>query len=172
MVVSPYRYVIIYRLMDDELHILQVRHTSRRRSMLQEAAAEFREALRLNPQSTIARNNLGVALAGQPKDAILNWQSIASPADAHNNMAAVLIETGQYAEARREIDLALSYNRQHSAALNNLRLVSELDGKATEIRVPAQSGTRLSRARAAWRHFWGGNGDQGTNNSGTPVASR
>ena len=139
-----------------------------------EAAAEFREALKLNPQSTFARNNLGMALAGEPKEAILNWQSVATLADAHSNMAAVLIEAGQYADARREIDLALSYNQQHSAALNNLRLVSQLDGKTAEIKVPARTGTRFSRARVAWHRFWSGSDVSGgtTRNSGTPVASR
>lgn len=139
-----------------------------------DAAAEFRAALQLNPQSAVARNNLGLATAGNKTEAILNWQSVASPADAHNNMAAVLIEQGRYAEARREIDLALGYNRQHSAALNNLRLVSELDGKAAEVKLPARTGTRFSRLRAAWRHFWSGGSQAGQDggNSGTTVASR
>jgi Flp pilus assembly protein TadD len=139
-----------------------------------EAAIEFREALKLNPQSTFARNNLGIALASEPKEAILNWQSVSTPADAHSNMAAVLIEAGQYTEARSEINLALSYNQQHSAALSNLRLVSQLDGKAAEINLPARTSKRFSRARKAWHRFWSGsdaNGDT-TRNSGTPVASR
>ncbi len=94
-----------------------------------EAAAEFRRALALQPHSQIARNNLGLALAAEPKQAVLHWQSISDPATAHNNLAAVLIEQGRYEEARRELDVALGYNRDHRAALSNLKLVSQLDGR-------------------------------------------
>ncbi len=102
----------------------------------EEAIAELRLALKLNPQSTVARNNLGMALANTPEQAVLHWQSMSDPASAHSNMAAVLIEAGKYAEARRELDIALGYNKTHSAALNNLRLVSQLDGKPAFL--PAQ----------------------------------
>ena len=76
----------------------------------EEAAAEFREALRLNPGSAVAQNNLGLALAGQnaTTDAVANWQSAADAATAHNNLAAVLMEKGNYPEARKELQLALA----------------------------------------------------------------
>jgi len=137
-----------------------------------EAAKEFRAALRINAQSTTARNNLGLALVdsapGNSKDAILNWQSVSDAASAHNNMAVALIEAGQYPEARREIEIALSYNQQHSAALKNLHLISQLDGKAAEIAVPPRAGSRLARMRSSWVRFWGGSGED----SGSAVASR
>jgi tetratricopeptide (TPR) repeat protein len=98
-----------------------------------EAAFEFRQALKLKPDLEIARNNLGIALASTPEDALLHWQSVSDPATAHSNMAALLIEQARYAEARQELDLALGYNKGHAAALNNLRLVSELDGKPAVI---------------------------------------
>jgi len=98
-----------------------------------EAAFEFRQALQLKPDSETARNNLGMALAEKPGDAVLHWQSISDPATAHSNMAALLIEQARYAEARKELDLALGYNRSHAAALSNLKLVSELDGKPAVI---------------------------------------
>lgn len=124
----------------------------------EEAAAEFQAALRINPQSVIARNNLGLAVAGNPADAVLNWQSVSDPASAHNNMAAVLIDAGKFADARREIDLALGYNQMHSAALNNLRLVSRLDGKPAEVALPvAGAAGRFARLRAVLvRKFWRG----------------
>lgn len=109
-----------------------------------EAAAEFHRALALRPGSEVARNNLGLALASQPKEAILHWQSVSDPATAHNNLAAVMIEQGRYDEARRELDIALGYKRDHPAALRNLRLVSELDGQAATVRARV-AGSRWKR---------------------------
>jgi Flp pilus assembly protein TadD len=99
------------------------------------AAAEFRAALKLNPHSEIARDNLGIALANNPKEAILNLQSLNEPAVAHSNLAAILMEQGNYAEARKELQIALQYNQSNPAALKNLELLSSLDGKP--VTVPA-----------------------------------
>jgi Flp pilus assembly protein TadD len=93
------------------------------------AVAEFRTALRLQPNLAIARNNLGIALAGNPKEAILNWQAMSGPAAAHNNMAALLIERGDYKGARRELQAALGYDPHNGQAIFNLAVVSERDGK-------------------------------------------
>ena len=138
-----------------------------------DAAAEFREALRLNRHSVIARNNLGIALASSPKDAVLNWQSVSDPASAHNNMAAVLIEAGKYGDARKEIGLALGYNQQHPAALNNLRLLAQLDGKPAEYQ-STSSPSRWTRFRATWRRLWAENAeeDRSQTESGKALASR
>jgi len=137
-----------------------------------EAAQEFREALKLRPDSEVARNNLGMALASSPaevpapaagaapagdanNDALLHWQSISDPATAHSNMAALLIGQKRYPEARRELDIALGYNKTHAAALANLELVSELDGKLAVIPIkPVQ--TKWSRFRSAFGKIIGG----------------
>jgi tetratricopeptide (TPR) repeat protein len=101
----------------------------------QPAAEEFREALKLNPHSDVAHNNLGVALANldQTGDALANWQAVSDAATAHNNLAAIFIEKAKYPEARQELQLALSYNKAHPAALKNLELVSRLDGKPASL---------------------------------------
>ncbi|MGH9718784.1 MAG: hypothetical protein ACRD8O_01110 [Bryobacteraceae bacterium] len=113
-----------------------------------EAAEQFRLALKIRPASEVARNNLGLALAGNPNEAIVHWQSIAGPATAHSNMAALLIEQGRFEDARKEIDLALGYNKRHPAALRNLRVVSQLDGKPAVLPIkPVQS--RWGKIRAA-----------------------
>jgi Flp pilus assembly protein TadD len=145
-----------------------------RQDRKEEAAVEFRTALKLNAQSMTARNNLGLALAGNPKEAVLNWQVVADPASAHNNMAVALIEAGRYAEAREEIALALSYNQQHSAALRNLRLISQLDGRPAEFAIPVRADGRVARMRAAWGRFWAVSADEEKKKreSGNPVASR
>jgi Flp pilus assembly protein TadD len=111
-----------------------------------EAVAEFREALKLNPGSRIARNNLGSALAaGDSAQAVASFQAASDPATAHSNLAAVLIENGNFAGARRELQLALGYNGTHPAALKNLELVARLDGR--DATLPAA--TRETR----WHRF-------------------
>lgn len=101
------------------------------------AATEFRMALDLKRDLVIARNNLGIALAGNtetdPKEAILNWQAVSGPAAAHNNMAALLIERGEYPRARKELETALGYDQQNAQAIYNLALLSEKDGKPAVI---------------------------------------
>jgi len=111
------------------------------------AVAEFRSALRLRKDLTIARNNLGIALADNPKEAILHWQTISGPAAAHNNMAALLIERGQYQEARKELATALGYDQHNAQAIYNLALVSERDGKPAVLsaRVPEATIARTTR---------------------------
>ncbi|HZT29797.1 MAG TPA: tetratricopeptide repeat protein [Bryobacteraceae bacterium] len=109
----------------------------------QEAAQEFRRALELDPHSALARNNLGLALASQPEQAVANWQAVSDPATAHSNLAAMYIEQGRYAEARKELEVALGYDKSNPAALHNLRLVAELDGQPAKMPVkPAQTPLR------------------------------
>jgi Flp pilus assembly protein TadD len=125
-----------------------------------EAAAEFREALRLNPASQIARNNLGSALAaGDTAQAVASFQANSDPATAHNNLAAVLIENGNFPEARRELQLALGYNKTHSAALKNLELVSRLDGRDATLPAPPRE-TRWQRFKTGFARFFFGPPDQ------------
>lgn len=126
-----------------------------------EAAQAFRAALAINSRSAIARNNLGLALTDNPREAMLNWQALEGPASAHNNMAAALIEAGNYAGARSEIQNALAYDPGHAAALNNLRLVSELDGKPAQLAAPLtglkkESEDRRGLLAATWYRFRAG----------------
>jgi tetratricopeptide (TPR) repeat protein len=104
-----------------------------------DAAVEFREALRLNPSSELARNNLGLALAhSNTAQAVANWQSTSDSASAHNNLAVVWMEKGNYPEARKELELALSIDRTNAAALKNLELVSRMSGTPATLTVPPQ----------------------------------
>jgi tetratricopeptide (TPR) repeat protein len=124
-----------------------------------EAAAEFREALRLNPSSEWARNNLGLALANSnaATQAVANWQSTSDPASAHNNLAVVWMEKGNYPEARKELELALSYNKGHAAALRNLELIGRLVGSSASVTLqPKPAETRAARWKASMKRLFVG----------------
>jgi Flp pilus assembly protein TadD len=149
-----------------------------------EAATEFRTALRLHPHSVIAENNLALALipdsknaadSENTKDSVAHLQSVTDPATAHSNLAVAFIEAGKYAEAHREIEIALRYNRSNSAALSNLQLLSELEGRPAEIHIP-ENRVRAGWTRVvnAWRNLRGNSAPEGqkTINSDATVASR
>ncbi len=118
------------------------------------AIAEFRAALALRPRSEVARGNLAQALAADnPREALLHWESIAGPATAHNNLAAALIEQGKYAEARQELQAALTGGIPLPEAMHNLKLVSELDGKPATFELSSKPGL-WSRWGRSLRRWW------------------
>jgi Flp pilus assembly protein TadD len=139
-----------------------------------EAAVEFYRALVLNSHSDVARNNLGLALANmdRPDQALAAWQAASDAATAHNNLAAVLIEKGRYAEARKELEIALGYNRVHPAALRNFELVSRLDGKPATLALKPER-SFWKRVRAGFVRIFAGSSQQSrTDTAKTPsVAS-
>ena len=91
------------------------------------AEIEFRRALELNPKSATTRNNLGVALArrGDLAGALEQFQSAADAATAHNNLAVVLLEAGQYEQSRQELVKALAIRHYFAPALANFKLVQD-----------------------------------------------
>lgn len=99
----------------------------------EDALREFQSALVIEPRNELVRNNLGIALAANPKEAVAHLQSVTDPSTAHSNLAAVLIEQGRYSDARQELETALAYRRDNTAALANLALVGELDGKGSVV---------------------------------------
>jgi tetratricopeptide (TPR) repeat protein len=123
-----------------------------RQGRLEEARQALERALALNPESRAARNNLGLALAARGASALEEFRRTSDPATAHNNLACALIEQGRYGEARKELESALAYNRNHSAALANLRLLAELDGQPPTVRPPRAQSSKWGRFWAAvWR---------------------
>lgn len=91
------------------------------------AEGEFRRALELNPKSITSRNNLGVVLArrGDLQGALEQFQLAADAASAHNNLAVVLLEMGQYEKSREELVKALAIRRYFAPALANFKLLQE-----------------------------------------------
>ena len=114
------------------------------------AMAAFRRALELDPRSEIAHNNLGAALALESRPetalALAEWQRSADPAVAHNNLAAVLMEQGRYAEARAELETALGFRRDFPPALANLELVARMDGRPAVVPAASQPVNLWKRA--------------------------
>jgi tetratricopeptide (TPR) repeat protein len=106
----------------------------------EDAAKEFRAALELDPSNVFARNNLAISLLANPTEAAQVLEAGTNdPATVHNNLAAILIEQGRYSEARKELNLALGYKPDHMAALANLALCSDLDGKPAQMVLPAKA---------------------------------
>jgi Flp pilus assembly protein TadD len=122
------------------------------------AVIEFRRAIELDSKSEVAHNNLAAALASAsnaaPGEALKEWQRSASPAEAHNNMAAVLMGRGKYAEARAELNLALGFQPNLAAALANLKLVAEMDGQPATM--PVSRSADPARRVSLWARIFGG----------------
>ncbi len=123
-----------------------------------EAINEFRRTLALDPAMHTARNNLGLALSKQGsaadrQEAVKQWSQAGTPAAAHTNLAAVLIDQGQYAEARQELQAALGYDRNYLPALKNLEIIASIEGKST-VSIPARPQKKQSPLRAAAWKVW------------------
>lgn len=129
----------------------------------EEAMREFGSALELEPRNELVRNNLGIALAGNRKEAVAHLQSVTDPSTAHSNLAAVLIEQGRYADARQELEIALGYRRDNTAALANLALVGELDGKRSAVNLKSK-GRRTGKRDSSPLHTRTGRKKEGEEN--------
>ncbi|MBM3764108.1 MAG: tetratricopeptide repeat protein [Acidobacteria bacterium] len=100
----------------------------------QEAAESFRKAISLNAASETARNNLGIAVADHPEEALAQFRQASSDLGvAHNNLASYLYDKGDLGGARKELELALEYRKDMPQILDNLRKVASADGKPVTI---------------------------------------
>ena len=124
---EAYRSAIVLAPNQDYLHN-NLGYNLKLQGKTHEAAESFRKALELNPKSETARNNLAELLKANPEAAAVALKSTSDPATAHNNMGAYYIQQGDYAAARKELEIALSYRRDLPQVLSNLKLVSEMDG--------------------------------------------
>ena len=114
------------------------------------AVAEFRRAIELDSKSQVAHSNLAMALAQSgsgSEEALTEWSRAANPAEAHNNLAAAMMEQGRYPEARAELAAALSLQPDLSSALANLKLLSEMDGKPASV--------SIKRRTSLWARLFG-----------------
>ena len=100
----------------------------------EDAAAQFRESLRLNPRSATTHYNLGVALSAlhQGRDAAQEFAEAVrldpNNAEAHNNLGALLHAFGALDAARTEYERALALRPDNVEARNNLGRLLLLQG--------------------------------------------
>ena len=126
----------------DQPHQLELRQflgeTLSKRGRYAEAAEQFSEVLRLQPNDVPALVQLGIARArqGKPDEAV---QALAealrlqpNDAGAHNSLGNVLAQQGQHLEAVRQFEEALRLKPGHAAALNNLALSCKKLGRLSE----------------------------------------
>jgi len=107
-----------------------------------EAEAEFRRALALNPKSATAHNNLGAVLAqrGDTDGAFEQFRlATEDVATAHNNLAVVLLELGRYERSRDELIKALASRYYFAPPIENFKLVQELLRQRMELLAPGES---------------------------------
>ena len=96
---------------------------------MDEAVAECREALQIQPRFEAAHNNLGLALVqkGSLDEAITHYQSALQSdpdyADAHNNLGTALVQKGRMAEALTHFQRALQIEPADPKTQNNLALL-------------------------------------------------
>ena len=94
-----------------------------------EAIDQCKQALRIDPDSSEAHNNLGNALAqtGRASEAIDHYKQTLrmnpNSSDAHNNLGAALALMGRISEAIEQLKSALRINPNNSDARNNLTKV-------------------------------------------------
>jgi protein O-mannosyl-transferase len=119
---------------------------------LDDAIAEFREALRLNPGFSKAHYNLGNAwsqMPGRLNDAAAEYQAAlrASPnfAEAHNNLGNVFSqEPGRSKDAAAEYEAALRLKPDYAEAHNNLGLAwSRMPGRLDDVIAQYEEALRL-----------------------------
>jgi Tfp pilus assembly protein PilF len=100
-----------------------------RQGKVDDAAAHYAEALRLDPDFADAHNNLGALLHGQG-----NYEASATHyaaavrinpghAAAHNNLGVVLCRRGKYEDAAAHYAEALRLNPNEGEALKNLAMM-------------------------------------------------
>ncbi|HMQ14663.1 MAG TPA: tetratricopeptide repeat protein [Phycisphaerae bacterium] len=92
------------------------------------AHTAFSRALELRPDFPRARMNRGVALAkmGRFAEALEDFQSACTEADAYFNLAMIQSEATLYADAARSLELALRVNPKLEVARVQLREVARL----------------------------------------------
>jgi len=110
------------------------------------AAESFQRAVKLDPTYVDAYLNLGIALAemGRWQEAVpayrqaLSRPTLAAESITHQNLGLALFHLRQYAEAERELRLAITLDPKMEAAYYNLGLVLLATDRPSDARVAFQ----------------------------------
>jgi Flp pilus assembly protein TadD len=110
-----------------------------RQGRLDEAVAQFQEAIRADPAYAGAYNNLAAILVEQGKleEAAFYYRRLVRhhpSAAAHNQLGAVLMRLGEMGEARGELQKALEMDPGHSDARRNLEALHATERSLEERR--------------------------------------
>jgi protein O-GlcNAc transferase len=114
-----------------------------------EAIANYREAIRIQPDYEMAYYNLAKALAerGDAAGAVELYRTAVeldpNHVDAHNNLANLLSGQGAVEEAISHYERALSLSPDNAATHNNLAWVLEGEGRLNEALLHFQEALRL-----------------------------
>ena len=105
---------------------------------LEEAVAEFRKAVELDPKYVAAHLNLGYAhdRHGQTEEAVAQYRKVVDlePGNlfAHNNLGVLYDKKGLYAEAIKEFEQVLQVDPSNATARDNLERAKSSKGVAKE----------------------------------------
>jgi len=128
----------------------------------EEAIAEWKKALEINPDDAVVNNNLGTHLLkkGQLDEAIPHFEKAVAQkpdyADAQNNLGIVLLQKGRVGEAIEHLEKAEELNHQNTQTYYNLGAAFYMQGKVSEALMQWRAGLHVDPedlpllGQAAW----------------------
>ena len=125
---------------------------------MDEAIAEFRTAIRLQPDDAVAHYNLGIALAAQGKldEAIAEYRTAIrlkpDYAMAHNNLGLALASQGKLDEAVAEYRTAIRLKPDYAEAHCNLGHLLRGQGDYAGSLAMLRRGHELGTRQPGWRY--------------------
>jgi tetratricopeptide (TPR) repeat protein len=122
---------------------------------IDEAMADYRQSLAINPAYMNANNNLGHALAerGQPAEAMpryrLAMQAQPGNLEVRNNLANALSDLNQLDEAMEHYEYVLARQPTHANALNGSGVVLAMKNRLPEAKARLEESLRLAPDNAS-----------------------
>lgn len=122
---------------------------------VEEAMADYREALAINSSYLQVNNNLGHALSetGKPAEAVPLFRVAlkAQPdhLEVHNNLANALSDIGELKEAMEHYDFVLARKPNHVNALNGSAVLMAMQGNPTAAKARLEQSLRIDPNNAS-----------------------